>query len=112
MDDSNEDEDRGPEDLPAPDEIIGTLFQETSLWPLLIVVLGCLGSFGAAMIVLALIDRNLFAIAALVLIGGMTIDLGIRAWRGSTNRNIAKLLVLFWMTAAGLAGIAFATGIV
>lgn len=108
----HEPEDRGPEDLPRPDEILGTLFEETSLWPLLTVVLGCLGSFGAAMIVLSIVDRSLFAIAALVLVAGMTIDLSVRARRGGVNRNIAKLLGLFWLASAILAGIAFATGIV
>jgi uncharacterized membrane protein YjjP (DUF1212 family) len=100
-----------PEDLPSPNEILGTLFAEASLWPLLIVVLGSTGTFGAALIVLAIGDRNPFALAALLLILGMTTDMLIRARRRTGLRNVAKLIALFWAVSIALALVAVFTGI-
>lgn len=100
-----------PEDLPSPNEILGTLFGEASLWPLLIVVLGSTGTFGAALIVLALGDRNPFALAALLLILAMTTDTLIRARRRTDLRNLAKLIALFWAVSIALALVAVFSGI-
>ena len=100
-----------PEDLPNPNEILGTLFAEASLWPLLIVVLGSTGTFGAALIVLALGDRNPFALAALLLILAMTTDTLIRARRRTDLRNVAKLIALFWTVSIALALVAVFSGI-
>ena len=100
-----------PEDMPSPNEILGTLMTETSLWPLLIVVLGSLGTFGAGMLVLALGDRNPFAAAALLLVVGMTIDLTIRSRTRPELRNIVEMLGLFWMTAVVLGCVAVYAGI-
>ena len=104
-------QDSEPEDLPSPNEILGTLFGEASLWPLLIVVLGSSGAFGAALIVLSVGDRNPFALAALVLILAMTTDTLVRARRRTDLRNLAKLIVLFWAVSIALAGVAVFTGI-
>ncbi len=102
----------GTEDgMPSPNEILGTLFAESTLWPLLIVIHGSLGSFGAALLVLALADRNVFAIAALVLLAGMTVDIVVRSRSRPTLRNGARLLGLLWGVAAGLAGLAHWAGL-
>jgi len=100
-----------PEDLPSANEILGTLFDEASLWPLVIVVLGSSGAFGAALIVLAVGDRNPFALAALLLILAMTTDTLIRARRRLELRNLAKLIILFWTVSIVLALVAVFTGI-
>lgn len=100
-----------PEDLPSAGEIVGTLFKESTLWPLLIVFLGTGGAFGAAMLVLALGDQNLFAAAALVLVAGMTVDVCVRSRKSADLRNVAKLLIGFWCAAVLLAGVAVYTGI-
>ncbi len=102
----------GTEDgMPSPNEILGTLFAESTLWPLLIVILGSLGSFGAALLVLALADRNVFAMAALALLAGMTVDVVVRSRSRPTLRNAARLLGLLWGVAAGLAGLAHWAGL-
>jgi uncharacterized membrane protein YjjP (DUF1212 family) len=103
--------DPAPEEFPSANELLGTLFEETSLWPLLIVILCSTGAFGAALLVLALGDRNPFAAAALLLLLGMTTDVIIRARRRVEIRNLAKIIALFWAAAIALAVVAVATGI-
>ena len=110
-DPSNRPNESDPEDLPSANEIVGTLLSERSLWPLVVVMLGSLGAFGAALLVLSIGDQNPFAIAALVLVLGMTIDTLIRARRRLELRNLAKLIALFWGVSIGLALIAVTTGI-
>jgi hypothetical protein len=100
-----------PEDLPSANELLGTLFEETSLWPLLVVMLTSLGAFGAALIVLTIIDRSPFAALALLLLLGMTTDTLIRARSRPPMRNLARLIVLFWIVSSGLAIVAITTGI-
>lgn len=110
-DPSGEDRDSSPEDLPSANEILGTLFQEASLWPLVTVLLGSTGAFGAALIVLATSDHNIFAAAALLLLSGMSVDVLVRARRRPETRNVAKLVALFWVTSIALALVAIMTGI-
>lgn len=87
------------EDLPDVDSILGTFLSEASLWPVLIVVLGSGGAFGAALIVLAAVDRNPFAMAALVILVGMTADITIRSRRRRGLRNVAKFIAMIWGSA-------------
>ena len=97
--------------FPSLDELIGSFLSETSLWPVLIVALGSSGAFGAAALILAIVDRNPFAAAALLLMIGMTIDIAFRARREPSQRNIAKLVGLAWAASAGFAALAIWTGI-
>jgi hypothetical protein len=97
---------------PGLDELLGVLVQETTLWPLLIVIFLSTGAFGAGLLVLTGVDRNPFAAAALILIAGMSIDL---AWRARTRpklRRIARAIGLFWVASIALAALAVAFGIV
>jgi len=100
-----------PEDLPSGNEILGTLFEEASLWPLLTVILGSLGAIGGAMLVLAIGDRNPFAAGALLLAVAMTTDVAIRSRRRPELRNIAKMLGLLWLAATLFALLATYFGI-
>ena len=97
--------------FPSPDELIGSFMSETSLWPVLIVMIGSGGAMGAAMLILVGVDRNPFAAAALLGVLGMSIDIFIQAKRKAVYRNIAKLLGLLWCAALGFAGVAIWTGI-
>jgi hypothetical protein len=102
-----EDED----EFPSVDGVIGTFMSEASLWPVLVVALGSGGAFGAAMLILAGVDHNPFAAAALLLVTGMSVDVGLRARREPEFRNIAKLIALLWGAAFAFAAIAIWTGI-
>ena len=100
--------------FPNVDELIGTFLEEASLWPVLLVVLGSGGAFGAALLILSAVDRNPFAAAALFLLLGMTVDTVWRAYRSSPRpgpRNIALLLGLLWASSIAFAGLAFWTGL-
>lgn len=108
---SSDDEPRDGEDFPSVDEIIGTFMTESSLWPVLIVLLGTAGAFGGAMLVLSWVDRNPFAAAALLLILGMTIDLTVRSRSNPGLRNLVRLVALIWVVAAAFAGLAVWSGI-
>jgi hypothetical protein len=97
--------------FPSPDELIGNFMSETSLWPVLIVLIGSGGAMGAAMLILTVVDRNPFAAGAILLVFGMSVDVFIQARRKAIYRNIAKLIGLLWCATIGLAGVAVWTGI-
>jgi hypothetical protein len=111
MSDDRSDKEESPEDFPGLDELVGGFMQEASLWPVLIVVIGSAGTFGAAMLILTGVDHNPFAAAALVLIFGMSVDVFFQARRKALYRNLAKLIGLIWLAAVMLAGLAVWTGI-
>jgi hypothetical protein len=106
-----EDDDESRDDVPNVDQIIGSFLKETSLWPVLIVVLGSAGAFGAALLILVGVDRNPFAAVALLLIVGMTVDVVVRARRERLYRNLARLVGLIWSVAIVLTGVAIWSGI-
>jgi hypothetical protein len=93
------------------DDLIGSFMRETSLWPVLVVILGSGGAFAAALMVLAFVDHNPFAAAALILTFGMTVDVCQRARTRPTYRNGALLLGLLWATGFAFAGFAVWSGI-
>ncbi len=97
--------------LPSFDELVGTFMREPSLWPVLTVALGSGGAFAATLMILAGVDRNPFAAAALLLVLGMTIDVVVRARRRPSYRNGARLLALIWLAGFVLAGVALWSGI-
>ena len=99
------------DEFPGLDEILGSFLSEPSLWPVLIVILGSGGAFGAAALILTIVDRNPMTGVALLLLGGMSLDLIFRSRRTSGFGNIAKLVMLIWGAAVVLAGIAAWTGI-
>jgi hypothetical protein len=104
-------DDEAPDDFPDFDQLIGSFMKEASLWPVLIVVLGSGGAFGAALLILVGVDHNPFAAAALLLLVGMTVDIGVRAYRQNLHRNLAKLVGLVWGASLALAAVAIWTGI-
>ena len=99
------------EDFPSLDDLIGTFLKETSLLPIVVVVLGSGGAFGAALIILTAVDRNPFAAGALVLLAGMTVDVSLRARKEATFRNIALLIGLVWAVSIVFAGLAVWSGL-
>jgi len=103
--------DESPDKFPSVDELVGSFMNEASLWPILVVAIASGGTFGAAMLVLAGIDHNPFAAAALLLVLGMSIDVVIQSRRKAIYRNIAKLVGILWCAAIAFAGLAIWTGI-
>lgn len=101
----------GADDLLDVDRILGSFLHESSLWPVLVVILGSGGAFTAALMVLAVVDRNPFAAAALLLIFGLSVDVFLRARTRPRYRNGALLLGLLWAAGFALAGFAVWSGI-
>ena len=97
--------------FPSLDELIGTFFSEASLLPIVVVVLGSGGAFGAALLVMTVVDRNPFAMGALVLLAGMTVDISLRARKEVGMRNLALLIGLVWAASVALALLAAWTGL-
>ena len=97
--------------FPTIDELIGTFFGEPSLLPIVIVMLLSGGAFGAAMLILTVLDRNPFAAAALILILGMTVDICLQARKKQSFRNVARLIGLVWAASVALAILALWSGI-
>ena len=112
MSDEEDDERREDDDeFPSLDGLIGTFLSEPALLPVVVVVLGSGGAFGAAVLILTGVDRNPFAAAALVLIAGLTVDISLRARKEPQFRNVALLIGLVWAASVVLATVAFVTGI-
>ena len=103
--------DRDEDGIPDVDEVIGTFLREASLWPVLAVILGSGGAFAAMLMILAVVDHNPFAAAALFLVLGMTIDVVYRARSRPSYRNGARLLLSIWGVGLAFAGLAVWTGI-
>ncbi len=99
------------DEFPSLDELIGTFFSEASLLPIVVVVMGSGGAFGAALLVMTVVDRNPFAMGALVLLAGMTVDISLRARKEASMRNLALLIGLVWAASVALALLAAWTGL-
>ncbi len=79
-------------------------FTDSTLWPVLLVMAGVLATIGAAVLLLAVGDRNAFAIAALLLMLGMSGEQLYRDLRrgrlGLAGASIACLWLLIGLVAA------------
>jgi hypothetical protein len=100
-----------PDATPDLDELLRVFLHESTLWPVVIVFFVSIGSFGAALLVLAIGDRNPFAALALLLIAGMSVDLAFRARKRRRLRTLAWGVAGLWLAAGLLAGLAIWTGI-
>ena len=94
------------------DQWILPFVQDSSLWPVSAVIVLCLSTLGAAVLLAAWIARNLFAIAALVVMIGISGDVAVRARRGEQNPILAWGLLVLWLGSAAAAVIGIVSGIV
>ncbi len=108
---SDKESDRDEDGIPSVDQVIGTFMHEASLWPVLAVAVGSGGAFAAALMILAVVDRNPFAVAALLLVFGMTVDVVYRARSRPDYRNGARLLLSIWAMGLAFVGLAVWSGI-
>ena len=86
--------------------------QDSSLWPVSTVMVLCLSTVGAAVLLAAWIGRDLFAIAALVVMIGLSGDIALRARRGEQNSILAWGVLVLWVGSFAGAVIGIAAGIV
>jgi hypothetical protein len=89
---------------------IRPFFSDSTLWPVLAVAILSLSSFGAALLLLALGARNYFAIAALVVLAGISVD---AIWVDLRRRRlgpVAGIILALWSVSALAAAVAVAFG--
>ncbi len=88
------------------EQFIRPFFTDSALWPVLLVLAGVLATFGAAMVLLAVGERNGFAIVALALLLWMSADLVYRDLRrrrlGVAGGSVVGLWLLIGLIAAAL----------
>lgn len=91
-------EDQSPRDF---DEWMRSFVRESTLWPVLLAALGSFSTIGAALLVLALGDRNVFAMAAVAVVVVVLGREGVRAWRSGRRVVWVALLVLAGLSCLG-----------
>ena len=98
--------------MPDPERWIEPYFRDSALWPVLIVAAAIAVTLGASLLLLALVDREPAAMAALLVLGWMSGNATLRQLRarrriGLVGGSIAAL----WALAGAAALAARLTGI-
>ena len=94
------------------DDWLRQFFTDSTLVPVLLVAVGCFTAIGAGIIAWAVRGRSLAAIAALVLLGGMSLDGVLRDRRRHGRLGLASRCVLaLWALSAAAAAAAVALGL-
>jgi hypothetical protein len=79
-------------------------FRDSTLWPVLLVAAAILTTLLATVLVLALADRNLAAMAALLALGWMSVDATLRVLRARRRLGLVGASILgVWLLAAAAA---------
>jgi len=105
-------EPEGPDEPRNLDEWLRQFFRDSSLVPVGIVAVGCFTAIGGGVIAWAFVGRSLAAIAALVLLGGMTLDAVLRELRRTRRIGLVSRCVLgLWVLSALAAVAAVALGL-
>ena len=95
-----------------PDRWIEPYFRDPSLWPVLAVAIAILVTLVAAVLLLAVVDRNLPAAAALLLLAWMSGDATLRQLRARGRLGLAgRLVISVWALGVLAALAARAAGI-
>ena len=86
-------------------------FEDSSLWPVAIVVALCLFTMGAGVLLLVWMTANPFALLAIVLLAGMTVDIAVRALRRGTKKVLAWCAISLWLGSLAVAALGVALGV-
>ncbi len=87
-------------------------FEDSSLWPVAIVVALSLFTMGAGLLLLVWLTANPFALLAIVLLAGMTVDIAVRALRRGAAKALAWCAIGLWLGSLGVAALGIAFGLV
>ena len=97
-------EPREEADEPAGiDRWLRPYFEDSTLWPILLVAIAIFVSFGAALILLGVFERRLSALAALALLLVISGDLTLRELRGGRFGLVGGTVLGFWVLSVGAA---------
>ena len=86
-------------------------FTDSTLWPVTIVLIATMSMFGAAVLLLALGDRNLFALAALAILVVGSVEGLVRDLRRRRLGAASMLILAVWLLSALVAGVALHYGL-
>jgi hypothetical protein len=115
LDDSKRPEQEGAAPDAEPrgvERFILPYFTDSSLWPVTIVLLAALSMFGATVLLLALGERNLFAVAALLILAVGSVESLVREVRRRRRIGAVFLSILaVWLLSALVAGVALRYGL-
>ena len=78
---------------------IGPFFRDPSLWPVLVTAAAIFTVLGASALLMAL-ERNPFAVAAVLVMLWISADAGIRSWRAGGSRLLLGSIAGFWLLSA------------
>jgi hypothetical protein len=89
-----------------------TFLTDSTLWPVLVVAVGCFTALGAGIVAWAVRGRSPAAIAALVVLAGMSTDALLRDRRRHGRLGLAsRLVLLLWALSTVGAAAAVALGL-
>ncbi len=99
-------------DAQSLDRWLQPFVSDSGLWPVLIVALLCLATFGAAALLIAIGRRNWFAIGVIAAGVVASVDLARPDLRRRRVGATSGILLALWLLSALLAFIAVAAGVV
>ncbi|MDP6244664.1 MAG: hypothetical protein QF462_15205, partial [Myxococcota bacterium] len=91
MDDGDSRDEPEPRPESAVDSVLLEYVRDPALWPVLAVLVLVAATLGACVLLLAIVDRNLFAMAALALLVGMSahaVGRNLRRWRSGVAPRV------------------------
>jgi len=94
---------RGPAEGPAFERWVAPFFRDPSLWPVLFVATASFVTLGAAALLLAFAERNLFALGAVLVLALVSVDVALRERRRGRFGLASGCLVGYWILAAASA---------
>lgn len=95
----------------AVDRHLAVFYRDSTLWPVLSVVVGAVAALGGFTLVLALRERNPYSLVVLAIVGWISADL---VWRDLRRRRFgpaSRVVLLLWAVAGGAALLAHRIGI-
>ena len=82
---------------------LAPFFRASTLWPVLVTVFVVVVVFGASALLLAFVERNPFALGAVLILFWISIDAGIRSRRHGGSRLLVGSIAAFWLLSAAVA---------
>jgi len=101
MSEPGDPESKGPSD--PVERWLEPFFSEPALWPVLLVLVLSLVTFGAAAVLTAVSGRIGFAAVALLIAAGASAELLVRRARRGRLGRVGGLVLAFWLGSLGLA---------
>jgi hypothetical protein len=87
----------------GPERFLTPFFRDSSLWPVLCVAVMIFVVLGAAALLMAFVERNLFAVGAVLLLFWISVDASIRARRRGRSPRLVIGIAAYWLLATGAA---------